>query len=89
MTNTPNTLADVAIKAATAGAIEYIKTHNLKVDFAFLSESLRAMTKARLPEALHDAKAALDANMGQIAEQTFLASMVLAGVEAAKESCYV
>jgi hypothetical protein len=83
------TLMDVAIKAATQGAIEHIKANSLKVDFATLSESLRSMTKIRMPAALHDAKAALDAGMGSVAEQTFLASMVLAGIEAAKESCYI
>jgi len=81
-------LADVAVKAATQGAVEYIKANNLKVDFANLSESLRTMVMIRLPAALHDAKEALDAGMDQVANQTFLASMVLAGIDAAKKACY-
>jgi hypothetical protein len=38
-----------------------------------------------LPEALADAKAAIEANMGKVAEATFVMTIRLAGIEAAKE----
>jgi len=79
-------LARAAMEIAARGAAEYLRQHKLKADPDALLSTLRSWVKAKLPEALHDAKEALDANMGAAAEQTFKASMVLAGIEAAKEA---
>jgi len=74
--------ADVAEKAAVA----YLQKNGLAANAEALAECLRSWTKAKLSEALADAKAALDCGMGQMAETTFLATMALAGIEAAKEA---
>ncbi len=50
-----------------------------------LRSCLTSMVVIRLPQALQEAKETLDVHMDQVAEQTFAASMVLAGIEAAKE----
>jgi hypothetical protein len=81
-----NALASAAVSIAARGAAEYLHQHKLTADPNFLAECLRAMVKARLQEALADAKAALDCNMGQIAAATFSATMTQAGIDAAKEA---
>jgi len=48
---------------------------------------IRQHAKARISEALRDAREALDVHMPEAAELTFFASMSLAGVEGAK--CYL
>jgi hypothetical protein len=78
-------LIDVAMIMAVRGAREYLRVHNLQADNEALTECVKAWIKVKLPEALSDAKAALDCNMHQVAEKTFAASMVQAGIEAAKE----
>ncbi len=79
-------LANVATKAALTGAREYLKAHQLKADPADLTERLRSWVEKMLPQALQDAKEAREAGMADVAEQTFLASMMLAGIGAAKEA---
>ena len=74
--------ANVTLKAA----VEYIRANNLKVlDYVAATECIKSYCKTWLPIALKDAKAALDCNMGQVAEATFKATMAQAGIEAAKE----
>lgn len=80
------TLGQVAMDCVTRGAIGYLEEHDLIADPQTLLEFCVSWCKSQMPKALKDAKDALDANMPQIAEQTFAASMVLAGVEAAKEA---
>ena len=80
-------LIEVAIRITMAGAREYLKAHKLTADMTALAECCRSWMKIQLPVALADAKEALDANMGQVAEATFKASMFQAGIEAAKECC--
>jgi hypothetical protein len=79
-------LADVAVTIATRAAAEYLRVHCLKADPEALAECLKSWCKIQLPRALADAKDALDARMPQVAEATFAASMVQAGIEAAKEA---
>jgi len=79
-------LGTAASQTAMKAAAEYLRKHNLGADVDALCECIRAHMRAALPGALNDAKAALDANMGAVAERTFLASMALAGIEAAKEA---
>ena len=79
-------LIDAAMIIAVRGAKEYLRAHDLQADNQALCACLSAWVKAKLPEALHDAKAAIDCNMHQAAEATFAASMVQAGIEAAKEA---
>lgn len=86
MTNLVDRAATIAIRAARAWAESHPEA---VVDLrgALFAECLRANLKIRLPEALRDAREAIDAGMGAIADTTFAASVALAGVDAAKESC--
>lgn len=83
---TTNALADVAIAIATASAAEYLRRHSLTAEPGALASCLRSWLKVKLPEALADAKEALDCHMGQVAESTFRLSIAQAGIEAAKEA---
>lgn len=78
-------LADTAAIIATHGAKEYLRVHNLTASNQALSESLRVWIKKLMPLALADAKEAFDCHMDQIAVETFKASLINAGVLAAKE----
>jgi hypothetical protein len=83
-----SSLVDVAMITAMRAAREWFAQHKeAKYDFATLGECLKANVKIRLPQALADAKAAIECNMGQVAQQTFFATMALAGIDAAKECC--
>ena len=80
-------LTEAAITIAARSASVYLERHNLKAESPeSLAESLWAMVKIRLPEALRDAKEALDCHMDKAAEATFAATMAEAGIEAAKEA---
>jgi hypothetical protein len=81
-----NELAATACRIASQGAIEYLRVHGLTADMTALSECIRSWVKIKLPDALGDAREALACGMGHVAEQTFAASMMLAGIEAAKEA---
>jgi len=81
-------LGEVATAAALGGAMEYLKAHRLTAIPSDLRECLAAHVKAAVPKALADAKEAFAAGMPEVAEQTFAATMVLAGIEAAKEAGY-
>jgi hypothetical protein len=82
----PDRLADVAVEIAARAAVAYLRQHNIDADPRALEATLKSWVKIKLPEALRDAKQALEAGMGQAAEATFKASMALAGIEAAKEA---
>jgi len=62
-----------------------VRFHRLTTDLDVLHERLKENVKIRLPEALADAKEALDGGMAQIAEVTFALTMALAGIDPAKE----
>lgn len=78
-------LADAALRIAARGAREYMHQRNLDANPATLIECIRACVKLHLPGALNDAREALACNMGQVAEATFAAAMLQAGIDAAKE----
>lgn len=85
------TLGSKAADYAIQGAFAYLRKHHALtlgvVDR--LSEHLRRCAKAALPVALADAKEALDAGMVDAAQATFRASMVNAGIAAAKTVHFV
>jgi hypothetical protein len=79
------TIAQAASRIACHGASEYLLAHKLKADDHALSECINAWVKIKFPEAMQDAKDAIDCGMTQAAIATFNASMICAGIEAAKE----
>ena len=80
------TLGERTIEVATQAAMRYLETHNLTADPDALASCLTSWVRAKLPEALRDAKEALDAGLTEYAELTYNATIVLAGIEAAKEA---
>ena len=81
-------LGQAAFDIAARGACEYLKAHNLRADIPALTQCVRSWCTVKMPEALQDARAAAEIGMVDVAEQTFAATMVLAGIEAAKETGY-
>lgn len=79
-------LATAAVAAATSAAHQHLMHNRLCADPDALAECIKAHVKIAFPAALRDARDAIEASMPRIAEATFLASFVLAGVEAAKEA---
>lgn len=79
--------SDCAIKAAFA----YLERHGQMTleNCDKLSDSLRRLCRAALPIALQDAKEALDCGMRETAIATFKATMMQAGIAAAKEVYFV
>lgn len=74
--------AEVAMKAFA----DFVRFHSIKItDFQRASEILRVHVKAAVEPALAEAKAAFACNMGHLADATFRASMMQAGIAAAKE----
>ena len=70
------------------GARTYLEANDKTADTDTLARAIIVKLKTAMPEALRDAKEAFAANMGDAAVETFRVSIVLAGVEAAKEcSC--
>ena len=81
-------LVDAAVTIAAHGARQYLERNKLTAKPDVLSACLSAWVKIKLPEALRDAKEALACHMEQVAQQTFAASMISAGIEAAKEASH-
>jgi len=80
-------LADVSVSIAARGCGEFLRKHgvdNIGPTTEAVWPFLRDAVKAALPAALDDARDAFTANMGKVAEQTFSASMVIAGIDGAK-----
>lgn len=81
-------LVNAATTIALRAAREWMDARGVKIpeggwpDFA---DCLRANLKIRLPEALRDAREAMECGMTQVAETTFAASIAIAGIDAAKE----
>lgn len=90
MNSITDQLIQVAANTAMKAAAEYIHKNHLSYEIDSLLACLRANVKARFQEALVESKQALDcnSNMALVAEQTFLATMALAGIDAAKEACF-
>jgi hypothetical protein len=74
-----------AMIQAVNGAQRYFAAHKLAADSSMLAAAIEKHMRAALPEAMKDMYAALDCGMTQIAGLTFNASMVQAGIAAAKE----
>lgn len=79
-------LARTAVAAATKAAGIYLRQHNMEPDYDVLSERLRFHVKKDLDQAIVDSRDAIACGMQDAAMQTFLASMYLAGIKAAKET---
>ena len=89
--------SDAALKALTqramediaSGAIEYLRKQGkldlAKADrYAGLSAEMTKLAKAAILKAYDDARDAFEAGMEQTGAATFASSMILAGIEAAK-----
>ncbi len=86
MTDSINTLGETAVKIAANAAHAWFAQHSAKpVSLDAFCECLKANVKVYLPGALRDAREALEAGMYEVGQQTFAASMALAGIDAAKE----
>lgn len=81
-----DTLGKIAGIAVIQGARDYLKANKLTADDTVLKACAASWMRAKMPEALKDAKDALACGLAKVAEQTFVASMMLAGIEAAKEA---
>jgi hypothetical protein len=79
-------LVTIACEISMRAAINYLQVHDLTADDKALSECLRDWCKIKLPQAMADAKEAIECGMTKAAEATFAATMRLAGIEAAKEA---
>lgn len=79
-------LAGIMVATAVKAAGQYLAVHGLQADPDTLAATINSWVKAKAPEALADAKEAMALGMTQVAEATFLATMVQAGIEAAKDA---
>lgn len=86
MKNPTDLLASAALEITAIGAREYLAANKLTADTNALLACCRSWTKIKLPEALNDAREAIECHMNEVAEATFKATMILAGIEAAKEA---
>jgi len=84
--NDIETLGERTVEIATEAAMQYLETHNLAADPDALASCLSSWVRAKLPDGLSDAKEALEAGLTEYAELTYRATIVLAGIEAAKEA---
>lgn len=84
--NATDELGTIGAKAAMRAAAAYLLVHELEADVDALIGCLRSWCRIKLPQALRDAKEAIDAGMGRVAEATFCATMAAAGIEAAREA---
>jgi len=74
------------VKHAVSAAREYFAKHCcLPVSEGAFRECLRSNLMARLGEACQDAREAYRVGMDEVARVTFLATVRLAGIDAAKE----
>jgi len=89
MSSKMNDLGTIAAQTAMRAAAEWWNRNVSSVSASDAADRLvpaiRRHTKDALTQALADAKEALDAGMGSAAQATFLATMRLAGINAARE----
>ncbi len=81
-------LPQLAIVVATRGAMEWLKAHNLVADDDALVERVKSWCRIKFPVAVKDARQAYESGRLDAAILTFDASMVQAGIEAAKEASW-
>ena len=84
--NNIDALATRAVEIALRAAREYMAQRNLTADPDTLRACLKSWLRVQLPEALVDAREAIECGMHQAASATFALSIARAGIEAAKES---
>ncbi len=80
-------LGTVAAEVAMKAAVAYVHSEQVVVTEAIITdllEALRVTVKEAVGPALDDAREAFEAGMPQVAEATFVASMRIAGIKAAK-----
>jgi hypothetical protein len=82
-------LAAAAVGIAYGAAYNYLVKNTLCAQSEqALAECVKSWVKAKIGEAIEDAKEAIDSGMEHWAFASFSASMVLAGIEAAKEASH-
>jgi hypothetical protein len=81
-------LPQLAIVVAIRGATEWLKANGLVADDASLVECVKSWCRIKFPVAVKDARQAYEAGHLDAAILTFDASMVQAGIEAAKEASW-
>jgi len=84
--NDTTQLIEAGVTIAADGARQYFQQHQQHpASPEAFTACVVAAVKSILPSAMFDAKAAIEANLPDYATATFKASMILAGIEAAKE----
>lgn len=79
-------LVRIAADTALRAAADYVRLNKIEVkDYDLATQVLRAEVKLAMDEALDDAAQATKCGMGQVAVATFRASMMAAGIRAAKQ----
>ncbi len=79
-------LPQLAIVVAYRGATEWLEANRHEADEASLIECVKSWCRIKFPVAVKDARQAYEAGHLDAAILTFDASMVQAGIEAAKEA---
>lgn len=80
-----NQLGTVAAEVMMRAFADYARSHAITItDYDAACELLRSRVRVYLPIALADAKEAMDCGMTQVAEATFKATLMQAGIEAAQ-----
>ena len=79
-------LVRIAADTAMRAAADYVRLNGIAVtDYEQAIQALRSEVKLAMDEALDEAKKASECGMDQIAVCTFRASMMAAGIRAAKQ----
>ena len=81
-----NELANITMETGTRAALAVIREagESNSIDYDQLVPILKTELKEGFNEGIADAKDALEANMGGVAESTFLASITIAGARAGR-----
>lgn len=82
--STIDALGTKAANMMMVSAVNYVKKTGKTVNTDLLVIALRDAAKDGIGQALDDAKEAIDAGMGAVADATFAASIALLGIKAAK-----
>lgn len=83
---TEDKIGSIAADVATRSFIAYANRHKLRIDDSYRAADLvRSHAVSAVPQALADARQAVEANMMDAATATFKASFAVAGIAAAKE----
>ena len=81
-----NELEKAGLTIVRTAAERYLAQKHLVADSTALAACCQSWLKIKLPQALADAREAFAAHMNQIGVQTFTTTLILAGIEAAKET---